>query len=454
MVADPNFLPILQLAFALFLVLLNGWFVLAEFALVRVRPTRLKEIVGQGLGNKGAERALAITLNLDPYLSAAQLGITLASLGLGWIGEPAIASLIKPAVEMLPLSATVIHGFAVVLAFIAITFLHMVFGETAPKLVAVHRAEGFAVAVARPLHAFYMVTYPLITVLQRSSEWFVRLTGVRAEAPAPEAHTEEELRLIVAASHKQGVLDEATRDLLDNVFEYTERIAREIVTAKRQVVVLNGTEAVGTSLEDAIEKEYTRYPLIDPESDRVLGFVHIKDLMAIAMGKRRVTSLVEIARQPVFVPETVAIDRVRRQLQAKKTHFGIVVDEFGDFTGIVTLEDLLEELVGEIQDELDSEAPKILRRADGTIEVDGGLLLETAIKKLGLRLTEEVEGVDTIGGYVFTLIGRAPVTGDQVQVGDHRIDVLQVDELRIRRVKIVRSERPAQSSEPIETFAD
>jgi CBS domain containing-hemolysin-like protein len=436
---------LLKIGFALLLVALNGWFVLAEFAFVRVRQTRLRELAETG--NATAKKAYAISLKMDGYLAAVQLGITLASLGLGWIGEPAIARLLRPVFAGLPASEGFTHGLAVTIAFLSITFLHVVLGEQVPKLVAIQKAEKMALTSAYPLHFFYLLSWPLMRVLQGSSDALGGLFGLKSANEAAEAHSEEELRMIVAASHRQGILDEATRDLLDNVFEYTERVAREVMTPRRDVVCLDARVPVDDSIQLAMDKEYTRYPLIDAGTDRVIGFVHIKDLMAIVTGRRRVSSLQDIARQPVFVPETAPIDRVRRQLQAKKTHFGIVVDEFGDFTGIVTLEDLLEELVGDIQDELDAEQPKILRKPDGSAEVDGGILAEVAAKKLGLHLTEELtETVDTLGGYVFTLLGRQPQKGDRVVVDEHQLEVLQVDQMRIRRLRVTKA--PAEGAHP------
>ena len=438
----------IKIGLALFFVVLNGWFVLAEFALVKVRATRLRELIDEG--HRPAKRAYHISQHLDQYLSAIQLGITLSSLALGWLGEPTIAALIRPAFAGLPWSEGLTHTIASTIAFVIITFLHVVLGEMAPKTMAIQRAEKFSLSVARPLHAFYTLTYPLIVLFQGASNRIVKLIGFKPATEGEQAHTEEELRMIVAASHKHGILDESTRALLDNVFEYNERVAREIMTPRRDVIVLSLDAPVEGSVNLAIEKEYTRYPLVDPETDRVVGFVHVKDLIAIATGRKKVASLREVARQPVFVPEGVPIDRVRRQLQAKRAHLGVVVDEFGDFVGIVTLEDLLEELVGEIQDELDVESPKIVRKSDGSAEVDGGIRLDDAVKKLRLRLTEEVEGVDTLGGYVFTLLGRAPVPGDHVIVGDHRLEVLQVEELRIRRLRVVRVEAsdPAPAEAP------
>lgn len=423
------------LLLALFFVLLNGWFVLAEFALVKVRTTRLRELAQDG--KAGAKLALHITGKLDQYLSAIQLGITLASLALGWVGEPALAHLIEPLVARFPGATLVAHGIAAGCAFGVITFLHVVLGEMAPKTMAILRAERFALWVSMPLHAFYVVTWPLIAVLQGASNMLVRLLGYSPASEGADPYTEEELRMIVAASHAQGVLNEATRYLLDNVLDYTTRIVREVMTPRRDVFTLDVRTPVAESIALALEREFSRYLLFDPEKDQVLGFVHVKDLVSIATGRKQVASLKEVARPPVFVPEFVPIDRVRRQLQARKTHLGVVVDELGDFVGIVTLEDLLEELVGEIQDETDVEQPKILRQTDGSVEIDGGLLLESAVKKLGLEAPEKVEGVDTIGGYVFALLGRAPQVGDVVAVGRHRLEVLQVDRLRIRRLRMI-----------------
>ncbi len=440
--------PAGKLAVALLLVLVNGWFVLAEFAFVRVRQTRLAELA-EG-GSRAARRAHGIAQRLDEYLSAVQLGITLASLALGWIGEAAFASLFGPLFERLPFSAAITHGLSITFAFIAITFLHVVLGEQVPKIMAIHRAEAFSLACAAPLHAFYVLTWPIIKVLKNSSNGLMRLVGFRPDAQA-EAHSEEELRLVVAASHRHGILDDATRDLLDNVFEYSDRVAREVMTPRRDVVLLDVTKPVDESVRAALDSEYTRFPLYDPDTDRVLGFLHVRDLTTIALGKRKVESLREIARQPVVVPENVPIDRVRRQLQSKRTHFGVVVDEFGDFTGVITLENVLEELVGEIQDELDREPPKIVKRPDGSVEADGSLLLSLAEKKLGLALTvsEEIDGIDTLGGYVFTLLGRAPVVGDAVDLAEHRLEVLVVEDLRIRRVRIVRLHGGTATDPPV-----
>ncbi len=424
----------LSLLLALGFVLLNGWFVLAEFALVKVRTTRLRELADGG--SRGAVQALRITGELDQYLSAIQLGITLASLALGWLGEPALARLLEPAFTGLSFGPVLAHGIATAIAFATITFLHVVLGEMAPKTLAILQAERFALWVAWPLHAFYVVTSPLIWALQGAANAIVRAMGFEPSAEGGDPYTEEELRMIVAASHHSGVLPEATRYLLDNVLDYTTRVVREVMTPRRDVATLDVRDPVERSVATALEREFSRYPLVHPERG-VLGFVHVKDLVAVATGRRQVKSLTEVARKPVFVPEFVPIDRVRRQLQHRRTHFGIVVDELGDFVGIVTLEDLLEELVGEIMDELDVELPKVMPQTDGSVELDGGLLLGTAVRKLGLETPGKVEGVDTIGGYVFALLGRPPQAGDAVVVGKHRLEVLRVERLRIRRLRMV-----------------
>jgi CBS domain containing-hemolysin-like protein len=428
------------LLLAAFFVVLNGWFVLAEFALVKVRTTRLRELADEGKSR--ASLALRITGRLDDYLSAIQLGITLTSLALGWIGEPSIARVIAPAFERLPGGAALTHGIAVGVAFGSITFLHVVVGEQVPKMMGILRAERFALWVALPLHAFYLVTLPVTLVLRGAANGMCRALGFEPSGEGGDPYTEEELRMIVAASHAQGVLNEATRYLLDNVLDYTTRIVREVMTPRRDVLTLDVKAPVADSIALALDREFSRYLLVDSSKDQVIGFIHLKDVVSIATGRKIVESLKDVARPAVFVPEFVPIDRARRQLQARSTHLGVVVDELGDFVGIVTLEDLLEELVGEIQDETDSEQPKVQRQPDGSALVDGSLLLETAIKKLGLQIDEKVDGIDTIGGYVFTRLGRAPREGDAIIAGRHRLEVRQVDRLRIRRLRVMTVEPP------------
>ena len=424
-----------RLALAAVLVLGNAGFVAAKLALRRARVARLKELAAAG--SSAAELALRFTQRLDDTLTCARLGTALTTLGLGLIGAPALAQLLAPAVRHLPGLARHAHGVALGLGFLLLVSVQVVIAEIVPRALAVQHAERIAVLAARPLRLFALVTAPLGYLLTRSGAGLTRLLGLRPRAEAEAARSREELRAIVTSSAKKGAIDEATRDLLDNVMAFGRRVAREIMTPRRDVVVIDVKMPVAEAIALAIEKEYTRYPLCDLDSDRVLGFLHIKDLPAVALGRRKISSLLEIARTPLIVPEKLRIDRLRRQFQAGRTHFGIVVDDLGDFTGIVTLEDLLEEIVGDIQDELDRDLPALVTYPDGSAEMDGGLLLEKATRKLGLRLTEIVEGVDTIGGYVVTLLARAPVAGDHVIVGDHRLEVLQVDEMRIRRLRAV-----------------
>lgn len=442
---------VLRLALALGFVLLNGWFVLAEFALVKVRTTRLRELSQGGSGN--AAMALRITGKLDQYLSAIQLGITLASLALGWIGEPALAHLAEPVVRGLAASfspgaqGALIHGLAFGVAFTTITFLHVVLGEMAPKSLAILQAERFALWVAWPLHVFYLVTAPIIWLLQGSSNVLLRLLRFEPGSEGADPYTEEELRMIVAASHHHGVLDESTRYLLDNVLDYTTRRTREVMTHRRDAQWLDVRLPVQEAMTIALDREFSRYLLMDPEKDQVLGIVHVKDLAAVATGRRAIRTLRELARPALFVPEFVPADRTRRLLQAKRTHMAVVVDELGEWVGIVTLEDLLEELVGEIQDEQDVEQPKVQRRPDGSLEVDGGLLLGAAVKQLGLEPPDGEVEADTLGGWVFGRLGRAPHVGDAVQQGRHRLEVLQTDRLRIKRLRVLLSAEPLPSGD-------
>ncbi|MCC6997358.1 MAG: HlyC/CorC family transporter [Deltaproteobacteria bacterium] len=417
-------------------VALNGFFVLCEFALVKSRATRLQEMAENG--SVKARKVLDILHHLDSYISATQIGITLASLALGWVGEPAFARLLKPAVSWTGAGSVYVqHVIATVLAFASITFLHTVVGEIVPKAIGIQKAESVAMSCASALALFHAIFRPLVYVLNGAANLFVRLLGFKPGTEGDESHSEEELRMIVASSHRHGVLDASTRDLLDNVLDYTERVAREVMTPRRDVVTLDASKSLAENLDKALTGEYTRYPLVDPtQMERVLGFVHLKDLFAVEHGRRKANGIRELARNPVYVPETLPIDRLRRQLQGRHTHFAVVVDEFGEWTGIVTLEDLLEELVGEIQDELDTEEPKYVRRADGTVDVDGSVLLEHAMKKLALEPPDEDPGVTTLGGYVFSILGRQPAVKDHVVLSGRRVEILDVEGLRVRRVRV------------------
>ncbi|HYL04637.1 MAG TPA: hemolysin family protein, partial [Thermoanaerobaculia bacterium] len=363
----------------LLLVLLNGFFVAAEFALVRVRPTQLDSAAGHGA--RRARLARHMTQHLDAYLSATQLGITLASLGLGWIGEPAFSWLIEPVVVFFAgRNPALVHSLGLTISFLAITILHIVLGELTPKWVALRHARPAALLVALPLHAFYRATYPAIWVLNRAARGLTRLLGVAPPQGGGGIRDEAELRRLLASSPAAQV-SEQKRELLDNVFELSHRVARQIMVPRQDVVYLSTARPLAESLRVVRRSGHTRFPLCEGDLDHVIGVIHIKDLYR---RERPLTSLQEAARAIDFVPETLELDRLLRRMLVERIHLAAVIDEYGGVSGIVTMEDVIEELVGQIHDEFDVEKPELLRNPDGTYQVAGGMLIEELEEALGL----------------------------------------------------------------------
>jgi CBS domain containing-hemolysin-like protein len=418
------------LVLGLLLVAINGFFVAAEFALVKVRPTQLEPIAAEG--NRRARMARHMIRHLDAYLSASQLGITLASLALGWIGEPAFAWIVRPVVELVAGgdNEAIVHSVTVTVAFLAITTLHIVLGEQAPKTVAIRKAEGASLLIAFPLYAFYKVTYPAIWLLNRASNALLKLIRIAPASEGEIAHDEEELRLMLASTSASQLPPEQ-RELLDNVFELSHRMARQIMLPRQDVVYLSTTRPLQENLRIARRSGHTRFPLCEGDLDHVIGLVHIKDLFR---RERPPTSLTEVARPIAFVPETLQLDRLLRRMRAERFHFAAVIDEYGGVSGVVTLEHVIEEIVGSIQDEFDVEKPELQQRGEGVYEVSGGMLVEDLEAALGIELSERDE--DTIGGVVLSELGRNPAEGDCIELGPVTIEVTAVQHNRINTVRL------------------
>ena len=428
------------LLLGLLLVLLNGFFVAAEFALVRVRPTQLDSFVDQGL--RRARLARYMTQHLDAYLSATQLGITLASLGLGWIGAPAFSWLIEPVVVFFAgRNPQLVHSLGLSVSFLAITILHIVLGELTPKWVALRHARPAALLVALPLHAFYRATYPAIWLLNRAARGLTRLIGVAPPQGGGGIRDEAELRRLLASSPDAEV-SEQKRELLDNVFELSHRVARQIMLPRQDVVYLSTTRPLAENLRLVRRSGHTRFPLCDGDLDHVTGVVHIKDLYR---RERPLDNLKEVAREIAFVPETLELDRLLKRMRAERFHLGAVIDEYGGVSGIVTLEDVIEELVGQIHDEFDDEKPDLQRDPDGTYQVSGGMLVEELEDALGLELSDRDE--DTIGGVVFSELGRNPVVGDRVELGPITLEVLEMQRNRVGTLRVTVHQPAAIESE-------
>ncbi len=433
---DIIFWSSIKILATILLVLLNGFFVAAEFSLIKIRKTRLAEMADDG--NNRAAVALEVASRIDAYLSASQLGITLASLGLGWLGEPAIASLLEPAFRKLGLGASVyVHTAAVVLAFIMITYLHIVLGELVPKSLAIQRVETIALGTAGLLKLFRRLFYPVIWTLNKVAAFTLGILDIKPGNEADLAHTEEELRMLVDASQKYGHLDKMEGKLLDNVFEFSDRVVGEVMIPRQDIVCLYLQDSVDEIMGTVRDNGFTRYPLCDDDKDNVLGMVHIRDIIWLMEnpGKR---SLAELKRNILLVPEGLPVSHLVQRMRAERTHIAVVADEFGGTAGLATIEDLIEELVGEIYDEFDQEQPEINKIGDDEYEFQGRVLLEDVSETLGIEMAEEL--VNTIGGYIFARLGRKPRAGDEVEFGGWVFRVLEVSGPRVLKVAAVKKE--------------
>ena len=425
--------PVLGLVLAGLLVFLNGFFVAAEFALVKVRPTQLDPHVDSRRG-KVADHMVE---HLDSYLSATQLGITLASLGLGWIGEPAFAGLLKAGYKSLTgqeASAILAHSVSVTLAIVAfaiISMLHIVLGELAPKSLAIRKPEGTSLWVAIPLFLFYKITFPAIWILNSMANAILRVVGIEPVGEGELAHSEEEVRRLLASREESHLPDER-RELLDNIFEMSELTARQVMVPRADVVYLDIQKSVEENLEIARTSGHTRFPLCDHDLDHVLGLLHIKDLFRAGEPP---TSLEEVRREAMFVPATQSIEDLLRRMRRSRIHMAAVLDEYGGVSGIVTLENVIEEIVGEIQDEFDSERPELVQLQDSVYRILGSMLIKEVETALEIDLGDERDE-DTLAGVALSEIGRRAQVGDQVQFGPLDIEVLEVDQNRILSMKV------------------
>lgn len=416
-----------NLILVMILVLLNGFFVATEFAIVKVRESRIAQLAAEG--NKRAVDVERVLHNLDAYLSACQLGITLASLGLGWLGEPAVAHLLHPVFHYFHLNETVVTSISFIIAFSVITFLHIVLGELAPKTMAIQYSEKVVLAVAKPIQLFYKIMYPFIQMLNWSASRFLALFHISLE-PHQEAHTEEEIRILVNESHKSGLIDQTELMLVDNIFDFSETMAREIMVPRTDMVVLNLRDPFDENVKHVQNGRFTRYPVVDGDKDHVVGSLHIKDMLTgLLEGESH--DLQTFMRPILTVPETISISRLLTMLQKQRGQMAIIIDEYGGTAGLVTLEDIMEEIVGDIQDEFDDERPEV-ERSDGMLSLDGRMLLEEVGDYLDIEL--ESSDVDTLAGWIYMQIDHPPRVGDRVKEGKYEFVVGEVDHYRITRV--------------------
>ncbi|MDR0827152.1 MAG: hemolysin family protein [Desulfovibrio sp.] len=421
----------MMLILALFLVGLNGFFVAAEFAFVKARKTRLHLLAESG--DKRAQSALFGESHLNAYLSVCQLGITLASLGLGWLGEPAVAVLLKPLLAMLYVdNPALIESLSFIIGFSIITFLHVVFGELAPKSISIQKAEAAVLLAARPMRVFYVLCLPLVMVMNGISNLLLRLIGINQTSETEHAHSAEELRMLILDSSKGGQLDKDEGRMLDNIFSFYQKTVKDIMVHRMDTVALDISEKKAVLLETAEKSGHTRFPVYENNRDDIIGFVHIKDIM-----RSNNATLRPILRAPVYAPETLRLDLLLHRMQNKRQQFCVVIDEYGVWQGVLSMEDIVEAIVGDIQDEFDKEEPDLVVEADGTYLISGDIALGDLAERINLQgYDKNLDLHKIIAARFMEILERIPVEGDFIDICGKRFTVVEMDKNRVRHIRV------------------
>lgn len=437
---------LLRLVGVVILVLANGFFVAAEFSLVSVRRTRIEELVRQGTpGSASVKRALE---DPDRFIAATQLGITIASLGLGWLGEPALSHFIEPVLALLPAAwvGTASHTISAALAFAVITFLHVVVGELMPKSIALQRPEATALVVARPTLWTELIFKPAIIALNGTGNFLLRVIGMRASSGHELVHSVEELKMLVQASGEGGVLEVSERDMLDNVFDFGDLTTHEVMVPRTEMISVSADAPLEDLIQLAIKHPHTKYPVYESDLDHIVGIANVKDLVRVQHGDRRAATIRGLMREAHVVPDTLRLGALLQQFRAKRQHMAIVIDEYGGTAGLVTLDDLISQIVGDVADPFDKSGPDIQRLPNGAALIDGLTQIEAVNDALGLALHDD--NYDTIAGYMLGQLGRMARVGDTVEADGTRLKVEALDGLRIARISLARSPKPDAAAAP------
>jgi CBS domain containing-hemolysin-like protein len=441
------YLDILNLVLIAILIALTAFFVASEFAIIRIRSSRIDQLIEEG--NKNAIVAKKIITNLDEYLSACQLGITVTALGLGWLGEPTVEHLISPLLQGINIPSSITHVMALVIAFSVVTFLHVVVGELAPKTLAIQKAEFVSLAAAKPLILFYKVMYPFIWALNGAARITTSMFGLKQVSEHELAHTEEELRIILSESYKSGEINQSEFKYVNKIFEFDNRIAKEIMVPRTEIISLSKDDTIETFINVAQIEKFTRYPIIDGDKDHIIGMVNIKEIMTDIITNREITSqtLESYTRPIIRVIDSIPIHDLLVKMQKDRIHLAILMDEYGGTSGLVTVEDILEEIVGEIRDEFDmDEVPMIQKINDEHYIIDAKVLVSEVNDLLGLEIDDE--DVDTIGGWILTENYEAK-EGDYVQFDHYSFKIQEMEEHHIKYVEITKLAPIAESIQPL-----
>ena len=418
---------------------LNGFFVLSEFSLVKIRKTRLEEFIKEGRSN--ARLALRMSNNLDTYLSATQLGITLASLALGWIGQPALGALIQWLLKLFAIEAAEgsfgVDALALAVAFVIITLLHVVLGELIPKSVAIEKTDQMVLWIARPLHLFWILLFPVIRTFDFIAGLGLKALGIHRSRNTDVAHSEEEIKMIVNESLKGGVLDSTESEIIQNAIDFSDTVAKEVMTPRKEMVVLNAKWSLEENLAVIKDSKFTRFAYVDGSKDNVLGMIHIRDIMQAVLASKQI-DLAANLRKFIIVPENCSISTILNKMNAENTYAALVMDEYGGTAGFVTLEDI----VGEVFDEFEEEDKNLDYKCleDGSFEFNGRYELEDVSEVIGFDIDSDSEQV-TIGGYVFNLFSYLPTVGESVNDENCIYEVTSVSASAITGVKVILKEK-------------
>ena len=446
---SPSYYTFLKVFAAFLFVAINAFFVAAEYSILKIRRSRLEEI--EARGSKTAKLAIKIASSLDSYLSTTQLGITLASLALGWIGEPALTVVMDPLFgPWLKNDPILMHLISIAVAFTIITLMHVVFGELVPKSVAIQKTDTIVLWIAWPLYLFAKLFRPIVYIFDKVAAFALKLIGMRPAHNSDLVHSEEEIKQIAGASQRGGIIDKTESEIIKNAVDFSDKIAREIMVPRQDMECLYLESSYEENFDVVKNSNHTRYPVCDEDKDNIVGMVHLRDIL-MKEGEKDITKML---REVLFVPESLSVSEILHTMKRRRIHMAIVIDEYGGTSGLISMEDVLEELVGDIQDEHDTVDDVYEKRLDdGSFEFLGMTLLDEALEYMGLRPLDEHEE-DTIGGYVFGLLARKPKVGDIVDCPLCSFEILEIDGFRVKKVKAFLKKNEDENDENDESLEE
>ncbi|MFD3450044.1 hemolysin family protein [Microbacteriaceae bacterium 4G12] len=446
-----TYLDIFNLSMVALLIALTAFFVASEFAIVKVRSSRIDHLIAEG--NKRALAVRTVISNLDEYLSACQLGITVTALGLGWLGEPTVRSLLEPIFVRLEVPPSISKVLSVFLSLALITFVHVVVGELAPKTFAIQKAEGISLSVAKPLIFFYRLAYPFIWMLNGSAQLIARFFGLKPAKEHETAHSEEELRILVSESYKNGEINQSEYKYVNKIFEFDDRLAKEIMVPRTEMVTIQKEQSLEEVMQIMSSEKYTRYPVTDGDKDHIVGMINFKDIFTDFVNKPQAKLLkVEGYMRPIIqVIESIAIHDLFLKMQRERTHMAILVDEYGGTSGLVTVEDIIEEIVGEIQDEFDTdEQPEIQHISEYKTILEGKVLVSEVNDLFGLAIDDS--DVDTISGWILTENFEIQ-QGESIIIENYKFRILEMDGHHIKQIEVIKQQE-VPATQQVVTLAE